>query len=401
MVVLLFDGFAPALVEAVPTPSLDRMAREGTFTHEFEPAFPTISLINQVTISTGCWPEHHGIVTNRFLDPERGLYDHSPDADWLIGCEHLHEVAERQGLRAAALGWVGRRSSSRGPLATVVSEEATFEDFPSDPARAEEVVRLLAEPPERRPRLLLAYFLGPDTAAHFTGLESEETREAVVRSDAALGRVLEAIDRLPDRERVALLVTTDHGMVPVTTIVNVTRILGNHGIEGRAVSTGTTAFVYLADPSRAVQAEEVLAGYTEFDVVPRGAHPEGWHLGSGPRVGDLILSAHPPYFIEDLALWPWWARWLGRIGPEFLWAGLSLRATHGYPADNADVNGILYAAGAGVARGHRAGRIRAVDVHPTVTHLLGLEPGEPVDGRVALEMLDPAANEPTDSGATR
>ncbi len=83
-----------------------------------DPAFPTISLINAVTISTGCWPENHGIVTNKFIDPERGFYDHSGDADWLTGCEHMHQAAERQGLTTAALGWVGRHSETRGAQAS-------------------------------------------------------------------------------------------------------------------------------------------------------------------------------------------------------------------------------------------------------------------------------------------
>ncbi|HEX9814908.1 MAG TPA: alkaline phosphatase family protein, partial [Myxococcota bacterium] len=94
VVVMLFDGFAPAYIEDFQTPNFDRMREEGAFTHRMDPAFPTISLINGVTISTGCWPEHHGIVTNKFIDPERGVYDHSADADWLTGCEHMHQAAE-------------------------------------------------------------------------------------------------------------------------------------------------------------------------------------------------------------------------------------------------------------------------------------------------------------------
>ena len=53
----------------------------------------------------------------------------------------------------------------------------------------------------------------------------------------------------------------------------------------------------------------------EFDVVRKEAQPADWHLGSGPRIGDLILSAHPPFFIEDADNWPWWAKWLGGWGP--------------------------------------------------------------------------------------
>jgi hypothetical protein len=104
-------------------------------------------------------------------------------------------------------------------------------------------------------------------------------------------------------------------------------------------------------------------------------------------VPELILSARPPYFIEDVGRWPSWLRWLGRHGPEIVWAGVFLKASHGYPVEQADVSGILYAWGDGIARGRDAGRLRAIDLHPTVTRLLGIEPGRPVDGAVADALL--------------
>ena len=53
VVVMLFDGLAPVYIEEFDTPNFDRMQREGAWTHQMDPAFPTISLINGVTISTG------------------------------------------------------------------------------------------------------------------------------------------------------------------------------------------------------------------------------------------------------------------------------------------------------------------------------------------------------------
>jgi alkaline phosphatase D len=387
VIVLLFDGWAPAFVDSFPTPALDRIQKEGAFTHRFEPVFPSISLISQVTISTGCWPEHHGIVTNRFLDPVRGFYDHSRDRDWLLSCEHLHEAAERQGIRTAVLDWVGARSGTAGDRATYVSEAESFEEFPKDPERAREVIGLLQRPAGERPGLILAYFQGPDGPAHFTGMESEATRKAAVESDAAVGAILEAVEGLADRDRVTLFVTTDHGMLPVTTIVNIARILRKQGIDARAVSTGTTSLLYFDDPSGIDRAYGLLSTYEQFDVFRPQDPPEDWHLGSSPRVGDLVVSAHPPYFIEDLDLWPVWARWLGRWGPEFLWARFSLKATHGYPPSTPGVEGILYAWGSGIARGREVPSVRAIDVHPTVSRLLRIEPGSPVDGRVSRALL--------------
>jgi len=387
VVVLLFDGVAPALLEGVPTPAFDRMRREGAFTHAFVPPFPTISLISGFTISTGCWPEHHGIVTNKFLDERGVLYDHSRDADWTTGCEQLHEVAERQGVRSAALDWYGARSYSRGPLATFVDDTPEHDSFPSDAERAEEVARLLALPEAQRPRLILAYFRGPDSAAHYHGMHSREVTAAVIGMDAAVGRVMAAIEAGPGRDATALLVTTDHGMAPVTHIVNIERILREHEIPARAVSTGTTSFLYFDDPAAIEPAAQTLARYPQFEVLRREALPSYAHLGTGPRVAPLIVSAKSPYFIEDASSWPFYLRWLGWAGPMFPSAGMFLKATHGYPPGVPGMVGILYAWGDGIAEGAELEFVHAIDLHPTVTTLLGIAPGVPVDGSARLDLL--------------
>ncbi len=384
VVVLVFDGAAPAMLEGNHTPAFARMRTEGAFSHGLEPAFPTISLINGFTLSTGCWPARHGIVTNKFLDPERGLYDHSGDADWLLGCEGLHEAAERQDVRTAALGWYGHSSETRGPLASVVSE-TDFEDPEADARRADEVVEQIGRRGPDRPRLILGYFTGPDMQAHLTGIESEETRARVTLMDSLVGRVMDAIEG--SGRPTTLLVTTDHGMREVSHIVNVRRLLHWHDIDAQPVSTGTTSFLYFEDAAEAARAREALGGYDEFEVLRGDALPAYARLGSNGRVPDLILSAEPPYFIEDTELWPGWLRWLGRWGPRFVWARPFLKATHGYPPHYEGMAGVFYAWGDGIAPARELPHLRAVDLHPTVAHLLGIEPGRPVDGSIAEGLL--------------
>ncbi|MEO8602404.1 MAG: nucleotide pyrophosphatase/phosphodiesterase family protein, partial [bacterium] len=384
VVVMVFDGLAPWMLEGQSTPGLDRLRREGSWTYNMVPPFPSISLIGGFTLSTGCWPEHHGIVTNRFFDPVRGFYDHGRDADWETGCEHLHQAAERQGVPSAALGWYGAVSATRGQLARDVTYEAEWKDFPSDTARAQQVVDLPARPAAQRPQLILAYFKGPDGAAHFKGLASPEVRAAVAETDRAVGTVLAALEKLA---HAALFVTTDHGMLPTTEIINVEYLLRRHHIAARLAATGTTAFIYLDDPSQRPAAIEALSKYDAFDLILPEAQPPWSHLGSGPRVGDLIVSAKPPYVIEDRGQLPWFVRWLAWTGPAMIDARSSLHASHGYPPDTPGMQGVFYAWGDGVRRGNHLERVDAIDLHPTVTTLLGIEPGNPVDGHPIAALL--------------
>ena len=389
VVVLLFDGVAPSLLQLAPVPAFERMRAQGSFSHGFEPPFPTISLISGFTISTGCWPEHHGIVTNKFLGEDGVVYDHSRDADWMTGCENLHQAAERQGVRTAALDWYGARSGSRGPLASIVDGTSGHDSFPDDDTRAEEVAALLALPPEQRPRLILAYFRGPDGAAHFEGMRSKAARAAVVRMDRAVARVMKAMEAGPGRDAATLVVTTDHGMAPVTEIVNIQRILRVNEIPARPLSTGTTSFLYFDDPAAVERAARKLAAYPQLEVLRREALPEYARLGQGPRVPPLIVSAKPPYFIEDASSWPVTLRWLGLWGQQFPSARFFVKATHGYPPATPGMAGVLYLWGDGVAAGIYKSHVRAVDLHPTVTALLGIEPGVPVDGELVRPFLVP------------
>src|SRR5277367_3040501 len=81
VVVVMFDGFPPAMIDATSTPNFDRMKREGVWSRHLVPAFPTLSMANHATFVTGCWPAHHGIMSNIFVDPKRGRYgdDSVPD----------------------------------------------------------------------------------------------------------------------------------------------------------------------------------------------------------------------------------------------------------------------------------------------------------------------------------
>ncbi|MBV9993021.1 MAG: alkaline phosphatase family protein [Alphaproteobacteria bacterium] len=390
VVVVLFDGFAPAELDAArPTPNFDRMKREGAWSRHLVPAFPTISLINHTTYETGCWPAHHGIMSNYFYDPVRGAFDeHNPtvgDADWHTGCEAMWEAAERQGVKTAVLNWVGRWSTTRGQLSTFANANVPWAMRESDDAIVSKAVKMLHDTSANHPRLIALYFDIPDHVAHEDGVAGPRTGEAVRRTDRIVGKLMAAIRSMPKGREGTLVVGTDHGMMDIGPLINVGRLMNLYGIKGREASDGASTIFYLDKGESADRVQKALSAYSQyFTVYKRGHYPSFVHWGDGPRAGDLLLIAKPPYWVVGGGQMPAWAHWLGvtHFWPVVFTPPVGgIKATHGYDPAVVQMHGIFYAWGAGVAPGREIKRLDMVDIHPTVMSLLGLQPGRPVDGK--------------------
>jgi alkaline phosphatase D len=403
VVVTLFDGFSPAEQDATQTPNLDRIKKEGVWSRHLVPAFPSVSLINHTTFATGCWPEHHGIMSNYFYDPRRGRFgdrddvagpNDPGDADWHIGCESMWEAAERQGVRAAAFNFVGRWSMTKGKMATYANPPAHLHEGPPDEETLAEGLKLLADNGPNHPRLIALYFKGPDEEAHYHGVTAPETQAAVRKADWIVGRLMAGIAALPKGREGTLIVGTDHGMIDVGPLVNVGRLMTMYGIHARQATDGATSFLYLDKGESADRVAAALAPYKDiFKVYRKGHFPPFAHLGDGPRVPDLLLLSHPPYWMVGPEVFPGWTAWLGidKVWPPVFTPFVgTLKATHGFdPTAVPQMHGIFYAWGAGVAKGRQIPRLDMIDVHPTAMKLLGLEPGKPVDGHPVAALFAP------------
>jgi len=378
LVVLVFDGLSPAAVRAAETPHLDRMAREGASTLDMRPSFPTLSLPNHFTLATGCHPARHGVVSNHFFDPDRGYYNAKGDADWLVECELLHEVAERQGVRSAVFGWVGNSSSARGHLATIA------EPFRSPARRPGEQIDRVLDVLETRPEvgLVVAYSTAPDEAGHAFGPVAPETLDAVARVDTEIGRVFGAIDTLGLSETVTVIVTTDHGMVDAGPMLNVEGIVRRSGVHARVVGVGVVAHIHLDAGTDVDAARRALSeGASHYDVFDPASPPPGLALEPSARMGDLLIVPHEGYWLADQAHVPWYLRWASFASGDVIESD-RFRGIHGYDANTvAGVRAVFFALGPGVPAQHTLEGLRSIDVHPTLAQLLAIEPGAPLDGR--------------------
>jgi predicted AlkP superfamily pyrophosphatase or phosphodiesterase len=394
VVVVMFDGFAPAMIDATTTPNFDRIKREGVYSRHLVPAYPTLSMTNHATFETGCWPAHHGIMSNVFEDPKRGRYDSHvdvADADWHTGCEAMWEAAERQGVRSAVFNFVGRWSSTRGKRASIINPEILWEHHETDDAILADGLRELRDNGPGHPRLIALYFPIPDHVAHTDGTTGAKTEAAVRTCDAIVGKLMAGIAALPPGREGTLVIGTDHGMMDVGPIINVGRLLNLYDIKAKQASDGGVSLLYLDKGESADRVAKALSIYRDaFTVYRRGHHPAFAHLGTGPRSGDLLLVANPPYWFVGPDQLPPWANWLG---VTHFWPAVftppfgSLAADHGYSPEVPQMHGIFYAWGSGIAKGRQLPRLDMIDIHPTVMALLGLAPGRPVDGHIATGAL--------------
>ena len=396
LVVLVFDGLSARSIASVPTPNFARLAAEGSHTGAMLPVYPTLSLPNHFALTTGCYPEHHGVVSNRFVDPELGLYDGvKGDLAWTTGCEPINVVAERQGVRSAILGWVGATRTARAPgggaygrkaLASIVDEYR--QPLPTIAERTGRVLELLQLPPEKRPQLIVAYNNEPDSSLHVHGLAGEPSKAAMRAADRAVGEVLAAIESSGLRERAALVVTSDHGMIDAGSHINVERILRDADVDATIAADGATAHVYLRDPSTRDAALARLASNAHITTFTPGRQPAYSHLGASKRLGDFVVQTKAPDYVFDRGMWPSHLRWAAVYGPQVL-TSKPVKGMHGYPPDTPGVQSVFYAWGAGITRNAKLDGMQAVDVHPTLSAWLGIQPGSPLDGKARNELLAP------------
>ena len=122
-VILSMDAFRWDLAARSHTPTLDSLARVGTYAEVF-PVYPSNTFPSHYAMATGLHPDHHGVVNNSFFDKMQGRKLSVFDAEdvktpgfW--GGEPIWNTAERQGLTANIFMWPGSEVPVNGRQATV------------------------------------------------------------------------------------------------------------------------------------------------------------------------------------------------------------------------------------------------------------------------------------------
>ncbi|MGS1080074.1 alkaline phosphatase family protein [Pseudoxanthomonas beigongshangi] len=381
LLLISLDGVRAEYLQRGITPHLARLAREGVRAEWMNPSYPSLTFPNHYTLVTGLRPDHHGIISNTMFDEHLGNFSLSDrdavgDARWWSG-EPIWVGAEKAGLRTATMFWPGSE-------AAVQSVRPTHW-FPFDKAfaiddRVRQVQAWLDLPATERPRLITLYFEHVDTAGHDNGPDSRNVEDTLKAVDAAVGRLVDDIDARGERDRVNIIVVSDHGMAatsPERVMAIEDRISPD---DAEPVTVGQVVGFNPRPGHEDAAARQLLGRRDHAECWRKQDMPARWHYGTHPRVPAIVCQADEGWLLVKREAIERWRRngWKGG-------------GSHGYDPARPSMRAIFVARGPAFRQGVTVPGFDNVDVYPLLTRLLGITPA-PNDGdaRTLLPVLNAA-----------
>jgi predicted AlkP superfamily pyrophosphatase or phosphodiesterase len=366
VVMVSFDGFRWDYTDMNETPNFDQLATKGVKADRLIPSFPTSTFPNHYTLATGLYPDHHGIINNSFYAPELGGIYRIGDTQMVTnGSAYFGEpiwvTAEKQGVKSACYFWVGSEAEIMGVRPTYWNR---YDGRIPYTYRVDQVIDWLSLPMSQRPALVTLYFDEPDHTAHGAGPESEATGEEVEYLDSILGYLRVELSKLEHKDRINLIVLSDHGMGSISADKYVN--LNDYLKEDWTVSVvgGNPMYLIQAQEDCADSITNAFEGIEGLSAWQKEDIPDRLHYGSSPRFPGIMVLADSTW----------------SIGTQSDPSGYSGGA-HGYDNAYSSMHTIFYAEGPAFKENYSAASFSNVEIYGIIAHLLGLDP-EDTDGDI-------------------
>jgi arylsulfatase A-like enzyme len=423
---LVLDGLRPDYVTPEVMPNLHALGQRGTVFTNHHAVYPTVTRVNSSSMSTGSYPERHGILGNsvffprvepgRFLDTGQrsDLERIQNDQDGvLLTAATLGEVLQAHGRKMLAVGagttgsvfLLNHKVSGGAILHTdyalpeslhkrVLTElgPPPGEAHPNDPRNRRAVDAFLKIGlPAVDPSVSVMWLSDPDTTAHALGMGHPTTVEALRRVDREVLNIQEGLRAAGLFDSYNIWVTSDHGFATYTGAPDVRAILkafsGTLPDGSPRIVNGETA-IYVRDGNRQVVAKIVRALQATSGI--------GAIFTRGEKPGSLVGSVEGTLSFDA-------ARWRHARSGDILYSPdwTDNKNAHGYSGTSAsngvaghgssspfEIHNTLIAAGPDIKQSASVSVPTGnVDFAPTFLHMLGLPIPSTMQGRPLVEGL--------------
>ena len=421
---IVMDGLRPDYVTPEVMPTLHALGQRGIVFTNHHAVYPTVTRVNASSISTGSYPETHGLLGNtvyfpqvdptRFLDtsdrPSMVRVNTATQGN-LLTAPTLGETLQAAGRKLLVVSAGSTGSSfllnhkvSGGAILHMeyalpesLDEEVNRQLGPLAANAASDVLNRRAVDlffkvglPKIDPAVTVMWLTDPDTTAHEKGIGDPETIECLRKVDGELKRIQDGLASLGRLNDYDIWVTSDHGFTTHTGGVALQELLKPFAramADGspRVVAGGDGA-IYVrdhdkADVARIVAALQRTTGVGAIFTAPatRGSL-DGW--APGTLSFDAIRWSHDRS--AEIMFSPDWTDQPNKFGVRGTVSAGGV-AGHG-SASPFDVHNTLIAAGPDLKRATSMSTPSAnVDFAPTLLALAGITAPKSMQGRVLSE----------------
>lgn len=421
---VIFDGLRPDYVTPEVMPNLYAFGQRGIVFSNHHSVFPTVTRVNTSSISTGSYPERHGLLGNTVFFP---AIDPTKFLDTSDRTQMVRVNASTNGNLLMATT-MGQALQATGRTLLVVSAGSTGSSFllnhkvsggailhmdyalpeslnqvvtdqlgplpKNSPSEAlnRRAVDLLFKVglPRLDPTVTILWFTDPDTTAHEKGIGDPETVECLRKADAEFKRVEDGLAALGQLNAYDIWVTSDHGFTTHTggaPLQDLLKPFARPMPDGTPrIATGGDGAIYVRDHDKADIARIVETLQKAPRVGPiftagasRGSF-DGW--APGTLSFDVIRWTHERS--GDIMFSPNWTDDTNAHGFRGTTSAGGV-AGHG-SASPFDVHNTLMAAGPDLKRTSQIATPTAnVDLAPTFLTMLGVPVPASMEGRVLSE----------------
>lgn len=370
VILLSFDGTRTDALTQENAPHFLALEKEG-WHGSITPIFPSETFPNHTAMLTGATAQDHGIVSNKFLDAERGPFTFEMDPSW-IGAEPLWVILEKKEIPTAIILWplygLGSWKGWHPTYETKLSKKDLIHEIihTDDQKKFDTILSLLQLSEKKRPRFIASWFVEIDTQGHATGSGSPQVNKAISRYDMLLAEFLKKFYQLPQSKNCDLIIVSDHGMAKVRTGLSVPYLeqqLNQFG-SVKIIQSGPNARLYCS-PSVVASLYpflKKLGDHTHaFDVYRGNQLPEAWH-DRHPRNGEIVLTAHPNYYFVPKA-----------SSTELVIPVTRPTGAHGYPTSLRSMQALFIAAGPDFQARKEPVHFQMTQIAPLILKILGIK----------------------------
>lgn len=381
LLLISFDGFRHDYFSQTDMPNFDAFVTEGVKAEGLIPVFPTKTFPSHYSIATGLYPQNSGLVGNTMYDPEFDEWyrisdrEAVQDAKWYKG-EPIWNTAEKQGLKAGTMFWIGSEADIQGMRSTFWKP---YDGALPGRARIDTVVKWLSYPEEKRVDFATLYFSDIDRAGHHYGPASDSLKTALQRADSLLAYLETQMNERNLWDKTNIVVVSDHGMAPLAKdkIILLDTIIDTTKVE--RMTWGAISMIQPKEGEVEAVYNQLKAHENHYRVFKKDDLPERFHLKDSRRIPSLVVVPDLSYMtMEEKYKQPF---------IEGLPAGM-----HGYDNNEKAMQGIFLARGPAFRKGAKTASFQSIHIYDLMSHILGIKPA-PNDGsldsvKIMLKELD-------------